>query len=65
MVLEMKHSKAGIFRSLASPLKMHGTINTKNNAPPMLGEHTDSVLKQYLGLSNSDLNDLKNKKVIN
>jgi len=31
----------------------------------MLGEHTDSVLKQYLGLSNSDLNDLKNKKVIN
>jgi crotonobetainyl-CoA:carnitine CoA-transferase CaiB-like acyl-CoA transferase len=65
MVLEMEHSKAGIFRSLASPLKMHGTINTKNNAPPMLGEHTDSVLKQYLGLSNIDLNDLKNKKVIN
>ena len=64
MVLEMKHSKAGIFRSLASPLTMHGTVNTKNNAPPILGEHTDSVLKQYLGLSDSDLSDLKNKKVI-
>jgi crotonobetainyl-CoA:carnitine CoA-transferase CaiB-like acyl-CoA transferase len=64
MVLEMKHSKAGIFRSLASPLTMHGTVNTKKNAPPMLGEHTDSVLKQYLGLSDSDLSDLKNKKVI-
>jgi crotonobetainyl-CoA:carnitine CoA-transferase CaiB-like acyl-CoA transferase len=64
MVLEMEHSKAGLFRSLASPLTMHGTVNTKNNAPPMLGQHTDSVLKQYLGLSDSDLSDLKNKKVI-
>jgi crotonobetainyl-CoA:carnitine CoA-transferase CaiB-like acyl-CoA transferase len=64
MVLEMTHSKAGIFRSLASPLTMHGTVNTKNNAPPTLGEHTDSVLQQYLGLSVSDLSDLKNKKVI-
>jgi crotonobetainyl-CoA:carnitine CoA-transferase CaiB-like acyl-CoA transferase len=43
---------------------MHGTVNTKNNAPPMLGEHTDAVLQKYLGLSDSDLSDLKNKKVI-
>ena len=64
MVLEIAHTKLGKFKSLASPLKMHGTVNTKNNAPPMLGEHTDAVLQKYLGLSNSDLSDLKNKKVI-
>lgn len=65
MVLEIAHTKVGKFKSLASPLKMHGTVNTKNNAPPMLGEHTDSVLQKYLGLSLGDLKDLKNKKVIN
>ena len=64
MILEMNHSKAGKFRSLASPLKMHGSHNAKKQAPPLLGEHTDVILKQYLGLSDTELNDLKNKKVI-
>ena len=64
MVLEMDHSKAGKFRSLASPLKMHGSHNAKKQAPPLLGEHTDVILKQYLGLSDTELSDLKNKKVI-
>jgi len=64
MILEMSHSKAGKFRSLASPLKMHGSHHAKKRAPPLLGEHTDVILKQYLGLSDTELNDLKNKKVI-
>jgi crotonobetainyl-CoA:carnitine CoA-transferase CaiB-like acyl-CoA transferase len=64
MVLEIAHSKVGKFKSLASPLTMHGTVNSKNHAPPMLGEHTDQVLQQYLGLSAGELKDLKNKKVI-
>ena len=64
MILEMNHSKVGKFRSLASPLKMHGSHHAKKQAPPMLGEHTNLVLKQYLGLSDSELSELKNKKVI-
>ena len=64
MVLEIAHAKAGKFKSLASPLKMHGSPNAKKRAPPMLGEHTDLILKQYLGLSDSELSNLKNKKVI-
>jgi len=64
MILEMNHSKAGKFQSLASPLKMHSSHSVKKQAPPLLGEHTDVILKQYLGLSDTELNDLKNKKVI-
>ena len=64
MILEMKHSNAGKFRSLASPLKMHGAAAARTQAPPMLGEHTTSVLKQYLALSDNELSDLRNKKVI-
>lgn len=64
MVLEITHTKVGKFKSLASPLTMHGTINKSMNAPPMLGEHTDQVLQQYLGLSAEALIELKKKKVI-
>lgn len=65
MVLEVKHSGIGEFRSLASPLRLHGTKNTMQYAPPLLGEHTDLILKQYLGLCQDDLKDLREKKVIN
>jgi len=64
MVLEIAHSKIGQFKSLASPLTMHGTNNQQMNAPPMLGEHTDQVLQRYLGLNADELTQLKNKKVI-
>lgn len=64
MVLEIAHSKVGQFKSLASPLTMHGTNNQQMNAPPMLGEHTDQVLQQYLGLNATELIKLRNQKVI-
>lgn len=64
MVLEIAHSKVGQFKSLASPLTMHGTNNQQMNAPPMLGEHTDQVLQQYLGLNAAELIKLRNQKVI-
>jgi succinate--hydroxymethylglutarate CoA-transferase len=65
MILELKHSKIDSFRTLASPLKMHGTPNSVRYAPPTLGEHTDEVLSKYLHLSRTELIELKNKKVIN
>ena len=64
MILEIAHSKIGQFKSLASPLTMHGTNNQQMNAPPLLGEHTDQVLQRYLGLNADELTQLKNKKVI-
>jgi len=64
MVLEQDHVKIGKYRSLASPLKLQDTPNTIRYAPPLLGEHTDLILKQYLGMVDSELAELKNKKVI-
>ncbi len=64
MVVEQDHVKIGKYRSLASPLKLQGTQNTIRYAPPLLGEHTDLILKQYLGMVDSELAELKNKKVI-
>jgi succinate--hydroxymethylglutarate CoA-transferase len=64
MVLEIGHGKIGTFKTLGTPLTMHGTPSSIRHAPPLLGEHTDQILHEYLELSSSDLNDLKNKKVV-
>jgi crotonobetainyl-CoA:carnitine CoA-transferase CaiB-like acyl-CoA transferase len=65
MILDVQHSKIKGLRSLASPLKLHGTPNTTHHSPPLLGEHTDTILQSLLGLNEADLNDLRDKKVIN
>lgn len=65
MILNVGHSKISEFKSLASPLKLHGTPNVTHHAPPLLGEHTDTILQRFLGLSQKDLTALRDKKVIN
>ena len=64
MILEAKHPNIDHLRTLASPLKMHGTPNSVRHAPPLLGQHTDEILSKYLHLSKDELAELKKKKVI-
>lgn len=64
MVLEIDHHKVGNFKTLGTPLKLHGTPSTIRYAPPLLGEHTADILSEYLGLNADDLSKLKNKKVV-
>ena len=65
MILDVQHAKIKGLKSLASPLKLHGTPNSTRHGPPMLGQHTELILQQYLGLSQEELNDLRDKKIIN
>ena len=64
MVIKIAHQHIGEFKTLGTPLKMHGTPTSIRQAPPLLGEHTDEILHEYLQLSTSELSDLKNKIVI-
>lgn len=64
MVVEIAHEKIGPFKSLGTPLKMHQTPTSVRMAPPMLGQHTDELLKKYLQLSDAQLDELKEKKII-
>jgi crotonobetainyl-CoA:carnitine CoA-transferase CaiB-like acyl-CoA transferase len=47
----------------ATPEKLHGTPGTIRKRPPVLGEHTDEVLRE-LGYSAAEINALKNAGAI-
>ena len=52
MVRTIKHSKIGEFQTLGIPLKMDATPSSIRRAPPLLGQHSVELLKEYLDLSN-------------
>jgi crotonobetainyl-CoA:carnitine CoA-transferase CaiB-like acyl-CoA transferase len=46
MVVEMPHPKLGTASSVGNPIKLGATPVTFRRPPPLLGEHTDEVLRE-------------------
>lgn len=57
--LDLPHAAAGTAPSVASPLRFSDTPVQYRAAPPVLGEHTDDVLREVLGWSAEDVAGLK------
>ncbi len=49
--IDLPHSLSGTVPGIASPMHLSQTKVTYRNGPPTLGEHTDEVLAEVLGLS--------------
>jgi crotonobetainyl-CoA:carnitine CoA-transferase CaiB-like acyl-CoA transferase len=64
MILEMAHSSGQTVKVIANPVKLSETPADYRIAPPLLGEHTDAVLTQRLGLDADALAALRAKNVI-
>ncbi len=64
MRLDLPHPTAGQVSVPGSALKLSGTPVTYRSAPPLLGQHTDEVLKSLAAMSDEELNDLKNRQII-
>ena len=64
MVAELEHAKAGLVRLLGTPLKFSDTPGELRTAPPLLGQHTESVLTGDLGLTNERVAALRTEGVI-
>lgn len=66
MVIEMDHPATGSKKAklIASPIKMSETPAEYRLAPPLLGQHTDEVLQEKLGLSAAEAASLRDKGVI-
>lgn len=62
--VEMHHPVLGRVPQVASPIRLSETPIDYRNAPPTLGEHTDAVLSELLGLSTHDIARLREHKVL-
>ena len=51
MIVEYEHPEAGKVRLPGNPIKMSGVGPTISNPAPLLGEHTESVLREVLSLT--------------
>ncbi|MCH8036406.1 MAG: CoA transferase [Proteobacteria bacterium] len=66
MKLEMPHPAVGgaPVPLIASPIRMSATPPSYRHPPPMLGQHTDEVLAELLGLDQAELAGLRERGVI-
>ena len=64
MLVEMEHSKVGKLKLVGSPMKLSKTPVQYRIPPPLLGEHTESVLQEVLGYDKEKIARLKEGKVI-
>jgi crotonobetainyl-CoA:carnitine CoA-transferase CaiB-like acyl-CoA transferase len=60
----VEHPVAGALPYTREPFRMHGSPAEPVQCAPLLGEHTDRVLSQRLGLSAAELADLRRHAVI-
>ncbi|MEQ9122950.1 MAG: CoA transferase, partial [Alphaproteobacteria bacterium] len=59
MVVEIDHPKAGPIRVLGSPLNFSDSKLRPYEAPPILGQHTETILKERLGYDDAKIQALK------
>jgi len=62
--LDLPHSLAGSVPQVANPIRLSLTPVQYRNAPPLLGEHTDAVLAERLGLGAATIAELHERQVI-
>jgi len=62
--IELEHSAAGRLPLVASPMRFSGTPLEYRLPPPLLGEHTDQVLKQFLKLDDAEIGRLRADGII-
>jgi crotonobetainyl-CoA:carnitine CoA-transferase CaiB-like acyl-CoA transferase len=64
LVQTMPHAEAGSVQVLSSPYRFDGERLPLRHAPPRLGEGSDEVLRELLGLSEDRLAGLKERGVL-
>ena len=58
-VVEVDHPKRGKYLTVGNPVKMSDSV-TKVERSPLLGEHTDEILKDVLGFKKDEIAEIKN-----
>ncbi len=64
MQIELDHPLAGTAPGVANPIKYSDTEIEYNRAPPLLGEHTDIVLAEQLGIDEAEIRALREQGIV-
>jgi crotonobetainyl-CoA:carnitine CoA-transferase CaiB-like acyl-CoA transferase len=64
LTVSLPHSAGSALDLVASPLRLAKTPPEYQSAPPLLGEHTDAVLREALDLTADDVTRLRAASVI-
>jgi crotonobetainyl-CoA:carnitine CoA-transferase CaiB-like acyl-CoA transferase len=64
MKIDIAHPLSGIVPLVANPIKYSRTALDYDRPPPLLGEHTDEVLRDLLGKSDAELQVLRETRIV-
>ena len=64
MIAKVSHATIGPLQVLGVPVKLSDTPGAARTAPPLLGQHTDAVLRRDLGLDADAIARLRHQRVI-
>jgi len=63
-LVEMAHPRAGTVRMVGAPVRLSETPGSVRTPAPLLGEHTETVLRDLLGLDTAEIETLRAGGVI-
>ena len=64
MIVESEHPVAGKVKLVGVPVKLSETPGSVREPAPLLGQHTDAVLHEYLGMTDAEISTLRQDGVI-
>jgi len=64
MIENICHPQCGDIRVLGNPVKLSDMSGFSFKPPPLLGQHTEEILRDYLGYSPEAITGLANKRIV-
>jgi crotonobetainyl-CoA:carnitine CoA-transferase CaiB-like acyl-CoA transferase len=65
MIVEWEHPKAGTVRGVGIPVKFSDTPGEIRRHAPLLGEHTEELLREFAGYSEDEVRELQDAGAVN